>query len=812
MKKFTFLLLFFLIGFSAFSQKANVLFEQDFSDTNFPPTGWTIDGMPTQWSRSATANAGGTAPEAKLAYTSANPATTRLISPVVNTTGVSSVLFSFNHFLDHYGAGYSVGVATRSNGGSWNNVWTVNPTGNIGPEIKNITISNSDVGSSTFQVCLFLTGNFYQFDYWFMDNLKLFIPDNNDAQLESINTTQYNAAGNIDISCSMVNVGLNMITSVDFNYQIDDGPIVTETINGLNVNTMGSFYHVFTTPWAASPGNYSLKVWVSNMNGLGDDDDTSNDLLTQNMSIASQSVQNMPLFEEFTSSTCAPCASFNASTFTPFMTAHPDDITVIKYQMSWPTPGDPYYTAEGGTRRAYYGVSFVPDLFTGGINTATTSDGVNDAYDYQTAKPAFFDINSYFELNGNVITVNVDIMPYLSAQNFTVQMAVIEKITTGNVGNNGETSFKNVMMKMLPDANGTNVEFTSGVNSYITESFDLSTTNVEEIEDIAVVVFIQNNITKEVFQSSYSTPPPYAYFNPEDGDSNVDALADITITFNQPLQNVDDSEITNENIVNFVNFSDTGNPIPFTAIINPEKTIITIVPDALLPETTDLTLSISENTIENVWNVALPYSSASFTTGTYPIANVVFNPINSAINVPVTSNITLTFNDPMRKVDDSELVNGDLASLITFTDASLNPIAFTGSINAQKDIITINPDDNLPFNTQFTVTLTGDQIENFYNLSLGENSSTFTTVANVGLNDMSDLVKVYPNPSKEFIFVSGAQNAILKLTDVLGKQILQQNITNHLEKIDLNNLSPGLYIISIDANGNHFESKLTIVK
>jgi len=36
-------------------------------------------------------------------------------------------------------------------------------------------------------------------------------------------------------------------------------------------------------------------------------------------------------------------------------------------------------------------------------------------------------------------------------------------------------------------------------------STDLSSTNVEELSDIAVVVFIQDNATKEIMQSGYTT-------------------------------------------------------------------------------------------------------------------------------------------------------------------------------------------------------------------------------------------------------------------------------------------------------------------
>lgn len=41
---------------------------QDFAAGQMPPAGWSIDGYQAQWSVSASANAGGTAPEAMFTY------------------------------------------------------------------------------------------------------------------------------------------------------------------------------------------------------------------------------------------------------------------------------------------------------------------------------------------------------------------------------------------------------------------------------------------------------------------------------------------------------------------------------------------------------------------------------------------------------------------------------------------------------------------------------------------------------------------------------------------------------------------------
>lgn len=814
MKKFTVLLFGILINFSVFAQKGTELFNEDFSN-GVPPTGWTIDDMASQWSQSSSTNAGGTAPEARLAYITGTH-TTRLISPETDLTGLTSVIFSFRHFLDDYsGSGYTIGVATRSGGGSWTDAWTVSPTGNIGPETNDIIISNSDVGTSDFQICIYLSGNMYNFDYWYIDDLILIAPDNNDAEMASINISPYAAAGNIDIECTFKNSGLNNITSIDINYQIDAGTIITENLTGLNLTTTETLDHTFATQWAATAGNYTINVWISNMNGNGDDDDTSNDLLSQPISIATQSVQNIPLYEEFTSSTCPPCATFNTNTFTPFMNAHPDDITVIKYQMSWPAPGDPYYTAEGGTRRSYYGVSFVPDLYAGGVNTATTSTGVNNAYTHETNKPAFFDITSSFTPNGTNITVGVDIMPYITAD-FKVHIVVIEKLTDGNVGNNGETEFHNVMMKMLPNADGTTINFVTGTNSSYSETYDMSSTFVEEMSDLAVVVFIQNDDTKEIFQSAYSELillAPIVTFYPTDGATDVDFLSDVVLTFNhQTMRLVDDNPITNDNVSDFVHLSDPSKgDLTFTASVNGDQSVITITPDVFFTELTDITVTIDNNEIENVQDLSLTGESATFTTGEYPAAAVDFNPTDESTNVDISTNITLTFDQPMRKLDDSEITNEDISNFVSLTDPSKGNIAYTGTINAGKTIITLDPDENLPELTDITVTISAGAVENEYDVALDESTATFTTEDAEGISELPVNFKVYPNPAKNIVFISNAKNSIVTITEIYGKSIFKQVVNSNLQEINIKNFNSGLYIITIEFNDYKSEKKLIII-
>lgn len=75
--------------------------------------------------------------------------------------------------------------------------------------------------------------------------------------------------------------------------------------------------------------------------------------------------ERIPLFEEFSSSTCPPCKTFNDGVFKPFLNteSYQGKYTVVNYRADWPGNGDPYYTKEAGARISYYKVNGVPMCF-----------------------------------------------------------------------------------------------------------------------------------------------------------------------------------------------------------------------------------------------------------------------------------------------------------------------------------------------------------------------------------------------------------------------------------------------------------------
>ncbi|MFA6951159.1 MAG: hypothetical protein WCQ70_10785, partial [Lentimicrobiaceae bacterium] len=356
-----FLLSFCLLSGLLIHVNAQQVFSEDFEGL-FPPTGWTIDSHSSNWTADPSNYAGCNAPEAVLFWYPEFTGISRLISPVLDMSGKTTLLLQFNHFVDHYDGNYQLGVATRSNGSAWTDVWTQTASAPISASTVMIPISDANVNSSTFQFCIYFSGSSSNINSWAIDNVILHLPTTLDAAVTILDVPVY-FSGPKEVKGTIHNMGLTNITSFNLNWQLEGGEVNTGAISGLNIALGGAYEFLSTHLMSPLAGVQNLKVWISNVNGTNVPDNVpGNDTISKILRIPTQTLRRVPFYEEFTSSTCSPCASFNGSTLNPFIALKGDQLVLVKYQMNWPNNGDPYYTNEGGMRRDYYGLNGVPML------------------------------------------------------------------------------------------------------------------------------------------------------------------------------------------------------------------------------------------------------------------------------------------------------------------------------------------------------------------------------------------------------------------------------------------------------------------
>jgi hypothetical protein len=502
------LLLLLLLSPALFSQ---TIYEETFTaEQTLAASGWTLfsqdtdTGIANNWVRT-TDGLMASFSWYNVAYSPNNYA----FSPAINLTSYSGpIKLSYKHAAQNSSwdaEKYSLYVTTSPTVAAATTALHSQTTMNGINTLTEITFDLSSYAGQTIYLCFRHHGVTDQYNIVF-DDIKVEKMLQNNILLQSVAVQPYISAGNQTYSGTVKNIGTNNVTSYTVTWQSNGGALQTYNVTGVNIAPGATHNFTHDIPLNAVSGLYNLIFNVSLVNGAVDPD-TSNNSLAKTTQIPTGSTVFKPLIEKFTSSTCVPCASYNSSTFNPYYTAQNQNFNYIAYQMDWPGNGDPYYTEEGGVRRDYYGVSAITSLWIDGAEYSTTNSqsALTTHVNNENAKLGYFGLTANRNLSGGNAVVNYNITPYLTGS-FVLHAAVIEKVTTDNVSTNGETSFKHVMMKMVPDASGTIINTTAGtpISGQISAIIS-SGTFIEDPNDLEVIVFIQNATTREIMQSFKAT-------------------------------------------------------------------------------------------------------------------------------------------------------------------------------------------------------------------------------------------------------------------------------------------------------------------
>jgi len=446
-----------------------------------------------------------------------------LYTSSVDLTGVSGPVYmkyKQYYFAGNYQGAQEIGTikASLDGGATWTTFVQMTPA----PEWGTVTYNMSSLAGTNVMIGFeYNDGAGWTFGMG-IDDLVIYEPDNEDFVLAAIDLPNYAKLSNgpVAIKGTVNNNGGVAITTMDVEYTINGGSPVTANLTGLNVAPLTSYDFTHSTPWApTTDGSYTVEIKITAVNGNPDSDITDN-VLSQDVVVYTNSYPRVVLYEMFTSSTCAPCKPGNEN-FEQVVSGIADsEYSSIKYQMSWPAPGDPYNTADGNSRRQYYNVSGVPNLEIDGGWGGNSGSFTMTEHNAAMEVPAFVEIDAEYSVNGNLVRACATMKAMQDLGGATLQFAIIEGKTVQNVGNNGETEFFDVVKKMMPDASGQSVTITNGMNSMVCEEWEFQGNfrlpnnagdliddsmehSVEEFSDLKVVVWLEAN--KVVLNSTRAT-------------------------------------------------------------------------------------------------------------------------------------------------------------------------------------------------------------------------------------------------------------------------------------------------------------------
>ncbi len=761
-----------LFATAVMAQNRAVIFEETFDGSTLP-SGWSAAGVGTSnWRISATNNAGGEANELHLSWSPQFNGLTRFVSPVIDMTGFdSNVAISFKHCLDNYSGSHPLGIATTTDGGStWNQAWTHNYSAD-GAYTVTTLLNTADVGNSNFQFCITFSGDSYNIDNWYFDDFKIFTLENLDVAITGTTMPDIMQNDDLTVNMSIISYGSTPVTSIEATYEIVGMEPVTQTFD-VNLTSLGTTTLTFTQhATITNPGGYTVVVTINKVNGIIDDVEENN-VLVKTVSVPLDHVQRIPMIEHFSSSTCPPCVNVNVQ-MNSFCNNNPGRFTYTKYQMNWPSPGDPYYSAEGGVRKTYYGVSGVPSVFLDG--TAINGSVSQNIFNQHADEPGYFDVRGSFTVDGNTIHILADVMPYVSVE-ARVYVSVNEKVTTGNVGSNGETSFHHVFMKMMPDGDGTTFSFTAAELQHLEFTQDLSSTFVEEMDDLEVSIWIQNYPSRFVYNShfayEYTDIHPYPVENLKlVQDPTADCIC-LTASWDAPMQ---------------------GRPIGYNVYVNNE----------LVAENTSETSYFFQGELYQFYVVGVEALYPDDKSSVRAVATVTENLQDMGLIIPGPSNVILDTETPLHNLSVQN------ANFGTMTPIQINSIT-EGASNG-------GPYLNIELSSELPAMVEAG--EEFYftisPITMGERSYASTSI-NVNydggvisflveidgellkVTELSSTAKVYPNPANNQMHIESAKSIeSVKVYNMMGALVETIPANAKTVNVDLNAYSNGIYFFNI---------------
>ena len=745
MKKTLLLTLALLFSTTIFAQ----LIDERFDSAELPE-GWSIMGDAVKnWSISNTNNAGGEANEARLFWSPQFSGVTRLVTKAVDLTDVEGVSINFSHYFENYDQNYKakLGIATSSdNGATWNEGWSLeyNVPGRYNIEERIVT---ADMGKENVMFCIFFDGTSFNFTQWCFDNIVIKAQSNSEARLNSIDIYDKIGSGPLDVKFSVQNMGNNNIQSLVASYELEGYETVTETFSA-SIASFGTSTFTFSDKKNVLPGTYKIKVNILSVNG--GEDNTADNVLSKEFNASLGEKQRIPMIEHFSSSTCAPCVLIN-QLMVKVTDNNPGKYTYTKYVVNWPGMGDPYFISDNYDKCMFYNVSTVPQMFldselqlSGSTAQPVTQTKLLQRYDV----PAFAEIRGAFNVNpeDKTVTLIADVASYVNLDDVRTFITINEKTTTENIveyGGNGETEFHHVMMAMMNGSDGIETTIKAGEYKRFEYTYDMSTTFMEDINDLEVAVWVQDIKTKEIFNSHYLyeyTNHPYPVENLQITEGNR-----LKITWDKP---------------------ENAEPLGYNLYINNELT---------LSNTQEKSFSVDKSDFCVVEVIAL-YENAMTSVGAVNIYSSEFGVPQNLTVTDNTSNIVVSWDAVEGAIGYEVYRNKKYYASVETT--SFTDIDFLKGDQCCYQVKAVFENNNKSALTkEECVTATGDMLE-----------------------ELNSRLEIYPNPANDMLFIDAdfEINEVV-IYDVYGRQQVTET-PSHQDNIsvDLSELNAGIYFIKIN--------------
>lgn len=515
--------------------------------------------------------------------------------------------------------------------------------------------------------------------------------------------------------------------------------------------------------------------------------------------------QRLSLIELFSGASCSPCA-IHVPPLEDTVSRFQDKVVILRHQLNIPAY-DPMYLDYPSVmdRFSYYGLSGVPDLkFDGAVTDFDITSSVINA---RNAVPSPFNIDLTYTKTDTNINVNMIINAVSGVTgNLKARIAIIENEIEFPTppGSNGERFFFKVVKQFVPSTAGTTLAGTWIAGDADTISGSWKFAHVYNKNEIGVIAYIQDDITKEILQAAFAKPQVLNNF-----DAAVTTVTDIPAKICQgstagleprvtivnkgttPITKVDFEYSVNDLTPATYTWNGNLGHTEFGVIhlpnINPQPMNLENKLTVKIKNINDV--ATDDNTLNDT--ISQAYGASLETEQTFKIK---FKTGNLGVNFGwriVNDNMDLnnpTYSDYNTNTNDTNI-----------TITGLNPDCWSFIL---KNINDVNPAQN--FN--FRIYSMNDELIYQTNTIGHTLYIPFYNINPVGIEEpttASTDIQLFPNPANEAVTINMSgidSDAEIFVYDVLGKKVLTQTIGNGTT-ISVAGLEDGIYFYTIISEG-----------
>ena len=496
--------------------------------------------------------------------------------------------------------------------------------------------------------------------------------------------------------------------------------------------------------------------------------------------------------------------------------ANGKDVAVIEYHN-----GDSYTNAFGNSRNSYNGVGGIPDahfdgvlVVVGGSHTVSMYPNYLPKYNQRKAVMSSFTIDVVGETAGfsdYFTEITLEKVAASTASNLKLHVVVTESEIEQNWQGMSELHY--VERLMAPDQYGTDVDFSSNDTQVV--NVDFSIDDSWDYENCELVVFLQNNSTKEILQGFKM---PLTEFGPaNDYDVALTDLRNIpegncsgSVAPSVTIRNNSDIELTQADI----NYSVNGE----------ELTTIEWTGNLGYLETADIDLPSIDFINQDENTVTVYTANPNGNLDEFPKNDTLRQDFTIAMSVPTTVNLMIRLDDYPEETS-WELTNSN--DEVVYSGGSYTVPG--GNVNETFELdefecysfVMYDDGGNGLESPAFFILFYGASSTILNGDDFGKMSSTeFTTGwVGVGENIKSTDLTVFPNPFNDktnvSFYLNSSQNVTVDVYDAMGKKVstidsgLLTEGPQTLE-LDASELTKGVYFIRMNVNNELISNKIII--